>query len=253
MQACQRRTIGGTVVGGGRVSLVIPCPRLWPPFPCTVTVRPPLFLLSSARSHPILCMPWLHGPGAILGCVWIGTRGCACSPCVSLSRNSVACALLLSTTRSRRHSLSLSLSLSLTHSLSLCLPPFPFLSLFLSRTQSHPVRLCFCPSPSWTFLLAPHRSRVLSPRVLFGPLVPSARWRREKRFMDEGDPRNFVKLPRRNYWYWATAYRHGYLAPPDLTSLRVTEITWFRGWLKDTCIDGTSVFRSMGPMNSFRK
>lgn len=86
----------------------------------TTSVSPRL----SISSHS-LCTPWLHGPGAILGCVWIGTRGCACSPLHPLPPFSIYLSLPIhsrSRLHTRAHRYTLSFSLSAAVIIRLCPP-----------------------------------------------------------------------------------------------------------------------------------
>lgn len=57
----------------------------------------------------------------------------------------------------------------------------------------------------------------------------------------EGDPRNLVKLARRNYRYWATTYRHGISSvPPTLSaswaSLRRASVGFHTWMINLVCI-----------------
>lgn len=142
----------------------------------TTSVSPRL----SISSHS-LCTPWLHGPGAILGCVWIGTRGCACSPLHPLPPFSIYLSLPIHSrsrlhTRAHRYTLSLSLSLLRWSSVSVRRVGTSGASMIPSRSSQPMLALpCF----------VQHRSN----RVLFGPPVPSPRFgRRGKRFMGGGWP-----------------------------------------------------------------
>lgn len=177
MQACQRRTIGGGGGNGDRGWLAQL--RLHPPplvsspsssSPCR-TIRPSN-PSSSDGTHPILCMPWLHGLGAILGCVWIGTRGCA------------------------THSLPPRSSISPP-------PPSPFLSIYLSICFSTPSRIyrsIVRTRTSRLFLPFPfHRFYLLIAHQPPPPILPShygERWEARALWM-----RVTRETPRRNYRY----------------------------------------------------
>lgn len=151
-----------------------------------LATQPPLLhhlCLSSAlsiSSHS-LCTPWLHGPGAILGCVWIGTRGCACSP---LHPFSIYLSLPIHS-RSRLHArthpsihLSLSLSLSGAMIIRLC-PPCRHIRRVYDSVPLVPVDAC--PPP------ALHNT---VPTVYYSvrPFLRRVSGRRGKRFMGGGWP-----------------------------------------------------------------
>lgn len=166
----------------------------------TTSVSPRL----SISSHS-LCTPWLHGPGAILGCVWIGTRGCACSPLHPLPPFSIYLSLPIHS-RSRLH--------TRVHRYTLSLSLLRWSSVSVRRVGTSGASMI--PSRSSQPMLALPASYNTAPTVYCSvrPFLRRVSGEEGNGLWAEGDPRNLAKLARRNYRYWATTYRHGISSVP---------------------------------------